>query len=498
MPWTTPNNLFLPLVGVGIFVGTFLGTVFSVLHAGAVLVTFLVLTFASLYFLNIKRAYILGALIFLFAAFLGVARAYTFDASIPHDLATVAGGEVALAGVVVSEPEAREQSTRFRLRVDTVDGHVRRGVVLVSTNPYEKVTYGDLVRVVGVFKKPEPFTTEDGVVFHYEQYLRAHRVTHVVSFAEVQVTESGKGNPVLAFLITIKQSLVKNIESLFPDPEAPLLAGLLLGEKQSLGSELYDAFQKAGVVHMIVLSGYNVSLVANTVMKVSGAVLPRAPSFVVSTLGIVAFALMTGASETTIRASLMALVLLVGTYLNRPHDTLRVLIGAGALMLLVNPFLLVYDLSFQLSFLATLGIILLANPIAARLKFLPMAFGIREIGGATIAAQIAVLPLLFYSIGSVSLVAPLSNILILGAVPYAMLFGFISSMLAFVHPFLAFPATLVTELFLSYILTLSVWFGTLPFASLSIPREIALILTVVSLGALSALVYAMRPKNVSK
>lgn len=498
MPWTTPNKLLLPLVFSGIFIGAFLGTIFSVTISTGVLALASIVAFVTICFLKHKRMYAFGIAVLLFSILLGIARAYTFNASIPNDLSMSGGSEVVLMGLVASEPEKREGAIRFRLNVETLDSRMRDGMVLVSTNPYEQVHYGDVVQVNGVLKKPESFVTDTGVTFHYEQYLRAHRTTHTISFAQVVVLEEKQGNSAISFLIIIKQSLVKNIEILFPDPEAPLLSGLLLGEKQSLGDELYEAFQKAGVVHMIVLSGYNVSLVANSVMKVSSAFLPRSPSFVVSIFSIVAFALMTGASETTIRASLMALVLLVGTYLNRPHEALRALLGAGALMLLFNPYLLVYDLSFQLSFLATLGIILWADSIALRLKFLPQAFGIRDIGGATLAAQIAVLPLLMYSIGAVSLIAPLSNILILGAVPYAMLFGFISSLLAFLHPLLAFPTVLITEFFLSYILTLSVWFGNLPLASFTVPREIAATLSVAAIFVIGGFFYAMRLKNVLK
>jgi len=304
-----------------------------------------------------------------------------------------------------------------------------------------------------------------------------------------------QGNAVVSSLYGVKDAFVERIEIILPDPEAPLLAGLLLGERESLGEELYESFQRAGVVHMIVLSGYNVSLVAQALIKTTEVLLPRFASIAVAGAGIVAFALMTGATETTVRASLMAAVLLLASVLRRPHSALRALLIAGTLMVLVNPYILLYDLSFQLSFVATAGIVLFAEPLSRRFTFLTTRFGIRDIAGATVVAQLAVLPLLITSIGNVSLVAPVANVLVLGAVPWAMLGGFVASMLAFIHPLLAFPATLITQGFLSYILAVSVWFGNLPFAAVTIPKELVATLLILCAGVLFIVSYRFMKRD---
>ncbi|MEK7613276.1 MAG: ComEC/Rec2 family competence protein [Patescibacteria group bacterium] len=470
MQWIKETNAILPLTVGGIFTGAFFGTVGNPLIVSG----FFVCVAVALILITLLRkrrhsVFLWGVVLILCAALLGSTRAYFFDQSISEDLVQFEGARVHMVGVVSSAPEKRETTTRLRVQIESVNQHPTLGVVMVSTDPYNAFHYGDRVAIEGVIKKPESFETDTGRAFNYEKFLRAHRVTHVISFANVEVVEENAGNQIIAALTSFKDTLVSRIELLLPDPEAPLLSGLLLGEQQSLGTRLYESFQRAGVVHMVVLSGYNVSLIVQALSKITETFLPLAARSTVLILAIVSFALMTGASETTVRASLMAGILLVGTLLARPHDALRALLVAGGVMVLWNPYLLLFDLSFQLSFVATAGILLWANPLAQKLSWLTERFGIREIAGATLAAQIAVLPVLVLSIGSVSLVAPFANILVLGAVPYAMFFGFVASVISFVHPLLALPFTFITQALLVYILTVSVWFGNLPFAAITIP-----------------------------
>jgi len=470
MQWTEKRNLFLPLLVGGIFAGVFLGTiippVFALLLCSSVS---LVLLVTATVFRKRNSFVVLALVLVSLASVLGSARAWIFTETIPSDLVVFEGQSVSLIGKVVTDPDERETSTRLTVFVQEVNGIISSGKILVTTHRYLDVSYGDVVHVQGILEKPESFETDTGRTFNYPKYLSAHRITHGLFFADVEVIEHGKGNIVLAALLGLKNRLVGRIDELLPDPEAPLLAGLLLGEKQSLGEDLYASFQRAGVVHMIVLSGYNVSLVVQALLKSTEMFLPRNLSFITAGFGIIAFALMTGATETTIRASVMAGILILASVLRRPYSALRALLMAGALMVLINPYLLLYDVSFQLSFLATAGIILFSDSIAKRLTFLPNFLGLREIGGATLAAQLAVLPILIISIGNVSVVSPFANMLVLAAVPWAMLFGFVASMLGFVGVWLALPFSTIAYGLLNYILNISVWFGDLPFASLTVP-----------------------------
>jgi len=135
-----------------------------------------------------------------------------------------------------------------------------------------------------------------------------------------------------------------------------------------------------------------------------------------------------------------------------------------------NPLILLHDPSFQLSFLATLGLLLLSEKISARLTFVPEKFLLREVASATLATQIFVLPLLLYQTGNLSLVALPANLFILAAIPGAMLFGFLTGMAGFVSAGIASLFGFITYLFLAYILSAVNFFSHLPFAAVTVPE----------------------------
>lgn len=390
-------------------------------------------------------------------------------------LDAVAGKRAVVEGTVVRDPDVREGGARITLRPERANGTALSDTprVLVLADRFAGVAYGDRVRVVGTLEVPESFETDSGRTFDYPKYLRAHGISHAMSFASVEVLETGQGNPTLAFLLSIKHALIDGIEMALPEPSAALAEGLLLGEKQSLGARLFDAFTAAGVVHIIVLSGYNVALVIESVLFIALRMLPHFLAYTLAALFVVAFALMTGASETTIRATIMALFMMMARVLRRPSAALRGLFIAAALMAVVNPFLVLYDLSFQLSVLATLGLILFSDGVAKRLRFIPERLGLREIVATTLATQVTVLPILILSVGALSLVFLPANALILPVVPFSMLLSFIAALVAIMVPSFALAFGFVAYLPLGWIIGVAEFFGTLPFATIAIPPSLA-------------------------
>lgn len=398
-----------------------------------------------------------------------------------------------IEGIVIADPDRREKVAMVKLRVDTLAGAMiyhSRPTVLLSVDPFTSLAYGDRITAEGTLKYPEPFDTDSGRTFDYPQYLRAQGVLYTMSFAKIEVIRGGDGNRAIAKLLDIKHLLERGINASLPAPESSLLGGLLIGDKHSLGATTTAAFRNAGVVHIIVLSGYNIALVMNAVLFMLASILPRIAAYSVAGLFIIGFAVMTGGSETTIRAVVMALIMMLASVLHRPKAALRALLFAAALMAISNPFLVLYDLSFQLSVLATLGLIVFADTIAARIRFVPKALGLREIVATTLATQVTVLPLLVLSVGQVSLVFLATNPLILPAVPVAMLTGFISSLVALVSPVLALPFSSVAYLILAYIINIATWFGSLPFASVAVPSEWDIV--ILPLLALTYLVIFVR------
>ena len=254
-----------------------------------------------------------------------------------------------------------------------------------------------------------------------------------------------------------------------PEPQAGLGEGLLLGVKQALGDELEDAFRTAGIIHIVVLSGYNIMLVVAFVMQLLSLFLKPKWRLLVGLIVIVGFAVMVGLSATVVRASLMAALLLIAGTIGRTYQIVRALFFAGAVMIAFNPYLLLYDIGFQFSFMATLGLILVTPAFKLVSKKELFISKVREYALATLATQIMVLPLLLYYMGEVSLIAVAVNVIVLPAVPLAMLGTFLSGLIALVSIPLALPTAFITNIILGFIVTVALWSAALPFAALSVP-----------------------------
>jgi competence protein ComEC len=163
----------------------------------------------------------------------------------------------------------------------------------------------------------------------------------------------------------------------------------------------------------------------------------------------------------------MAILVIVARLTGRTSEMVRLLFLAGFLMLLWNPLILLHDPSFQLSFVATLGLLVFAPIISEKLSFIPEKYFLRETASATIATQIFVLPLLLFLMGEISLVAVPVNLLVLLFIPITMFFGFFAGLVGFVSTALALPLAYVSYLFLSYILGVVEFFGSFSFASVT-------------------------------
>ncbi|MCH7597773.1 ComEC/Rec2 family competence protein [Patescibacteria group bacterium] len=377
------------------------------------------------------------------------------------------GEEIAVVGIVFDEPDERETTTRLVVKLDTFSGKAISTKALIVTERYPAFSYGDRIAITGILEKPKNFESGMGKEFDYVSYLGKDDIFYTIAFPTVEFVSAGEGNSVKSILFNIKREFLDTVSKLIPDPQASLLGGLVVGAKQSLGTVLQDKFRKTGIIHIVVLSGYNVTIVAEAIMRFF-SFLPKAAGMSLGALSIVFFAVMTGASATIVRASVMALLVILARATGRTYMITRALFLAGFFMVLHNPKIVIFDPSFQLSFLATIGLIYLAPQIEAYFKLVPTKWQLREFATATIATQLFVLPLILYMMGELSLVALPVNMLILMFVPLTMLFGFLTGVVGFVSLTLATPFAWVTHALLTYELFVVDIFSVLPFASISI------------------------------
>jgi competence protein ComEC len=407
------------------------------------------------------------------------------------ELESSVGQEIVFIGVVTNEPKINTNSTHLFVQSKT-------DTVLVTTDRHVPVAYGDVVSVSGQLKVPEKFTTELGRTFDYPGYLKAKGVEYTLPFAEVIVEEKGRGNIFVAFLLTVKYRFMNLLEAVIPEPHVGLGEGLLLGVKQALGEDIETDFRRTGIIHIVVLSGYNVMLVVTFFMLCFSFFLSPKKRVVAGVVAIVSFALLVGLSATVVRASIMASLLLFAQGFGRQYDVMRALFFAGAVMLFLNPYLLLYDIGFQLSFMATLGLLLITPHFESTVVTGVQKLRLKDFFLATVATQIAVLPLLMYHIGEVSLVSVVVNVLILPVVPVAMFLTFLTGLIAIVSAEVAAMVGFGAYVFLGYILFVAQWFAQLPFAVVTTPEFSVLHTAVLYCVIAAGLLYLKLPKQTKK
>lgn len=419
---------------------------------------------------------------FLCACVIGATR---FDVGrVAHDpqFAGRVGQHVNVEGRVVEEPDVREKSTRLTIRVTTVDGTAFNGseFVLAVTPAFTQVSYGDEVALSGVIKIPEPFESGTGRSFNYPQYLAAHNISYEIDFARATVHAHG-GNPLVRAALAIKSIYISGLRAVLPEPYAGLAAGITAGDKRSVGSELSDVFMRVSLIHILVLSGYNITVVMSVLLRLCSRV-PRVPKLMIS-LGTVAFfILISGGAPSAVRAGAMAYAAVFANMYGRQFIALRVLFAIIVGMVAWNPYILAFDPGFQLSVLATIGLILFAGPMSEYLYFVPERFGMREIIAATLSTQLAVLPLLLYQNGILSLVALPTNVLALVAVPLAMGFSAVAAIAGVIAGSWGVLFALPAYILLRYIVFVADTFASFPFAAVQVPAFNAYVLALVYVG----------------
>ncbi|MBU0981254.1 ComEC family competence protein [Patescibacteria group bacterium] len=291
------------------------------------------------------------------------------------------------------------------------------GRILLTLSPYFQVEYGDVLLVKGILEKP----SEDIEGFNYANYLARYRIWSVMkdpyALVAARAPPSLRGN-----IYKFKDFLMQRINQLLFEPEASFAAGLLLGSRKGMPEKLSDAFQAVGLTHIVAISGYNISLVIAAMFLMLGFLNLRV-RVVVSTVAIVLFVVLVGASAAVVRAGIMGSLALWGLFTGRKSQAFFGLLWSAVLMVLINPYTLPFDVGFQLSFASTLGL-LIFNPLFDGIfpewkRF----FALREAFILTLSAQVMTLPLIMFQFGRVSLVSVLANVLVAPFLPFAMLFS---------------------------------------------------------------------------
>lgn len=430
--------------------------------------TFGLISFASILFFGLVSNHKWGIIagVFVLAISLGIFRFHLADQSPSLLFEREVNQRISLFGTIIDEPSIGENSQKLTIGIQMGRDKTK---ILTTVNLDNDFQYGDQVNFSGELKKPENFITDQGKEFDYFNYLKKDGIFYTMSYPKVEIISRGNGNKVKSALLSIKEKFLETINFAVSSPESLLLGGLILGEKASFGRELRQSFVDTGTIHIVALSGYNVMIVAEWFMKLF-KFLSQTLGISVGVLLIWLFILMTGGSSTAIRAGIMATLALLARATGRNYDVARALTLAGVFMILLNPFVLAYDVSFQLSFIATIAVIFFAPRIEKYFWQVTNSFELRDIISVTCAAYIFVLPFILYKMGNLSLVALPANILILPFIPLTMFLGFLTGFAGFVWSQLALPFGYLSHWILHYELGVIDFFSDFSFAIFTLPN----------------------------
>ncbi len=354
-----------------------------------------------------------------------------------QDLAFYNGrGPAELTGWAAEPADRRDTSTLLKLQVERIafpqegTAYAVRGQALALLPPGGDWPYGARLTLAG-----QPVNPPEGAEFSYRDYLARKGVLTYLAYPRVRPVEGAAraGSPLLWAVYGLRERAHSAVEALFPPPEGPLIDGILLGLDRGLPPELEEDFRRSGTAHIIAISGFNMAVLAGLFMALFGRLFSRWWAALSALLALAVYTLLVGAGASVVRAAVMSGLSLAAAQIGRPGGGLNALCLAAGVMCLGDPNL-PWDVSFQLSFAATLGLLLYASRLqgaALRLfqKHLPghIAAPLAGLVGEnvlfTLVAQAFTLPVIWYHFGRISLVAPPANLFVLPAQAYLMIFA---------------------------------------------------------------------------
>ncbi len=462
---------FLLLFIFGIFLGFLTNKIFQPI--GLIFLIFAFILF-SVSWQNKKILFFAFALLFIF---LGIWRYQLAEWRINKErvkMKNLLNKEIILEGRIKAEPDIRKNSVQLVVQPEVINNQPIKGngnVLIISKNN-RNYNYGEELKVKGKIKEPEIFNN-----FDYKGYLERRGVYWIMFYPRTIWVKRGENDSFISVfysrILELKGFLRTIIYRNIPAPKSFILGAMLLGDKGRITKEVKEKLNVVGLRHLTAVSGMHIVILSSILMSLLISLgLWRNQAFYLTVVFIFIFILMTGFQPSGIRAGIMGFVFLLAEKVGRKYVPSRSLALAAFLMLVLNP-LLLFDVSFQLSFLAVIGIIyltpILENKVnrvkknileklsqikkkrEIKIPFSRFWRSLEKIILMTLAAQIFTLPILIYDFNRISLVALLTNFLVIPIIYWLMFFGFLFVFLSLFSPFLgwlfSFPCLFLLEYF---------------------------------------------------
>lgn len=321
------------------------------------------------------------------------------------------GQLIKVSGRLTEEPQAVENRQNFRL-----------GLFLITTERYPEFHYGDYLLITGRVKKQGYF--------------------YRLNYPQIVLKQTGT----VSLTVKLRNKLREVYRWCLPSPLDGVIAGVVLGDKSLLPADFWLRLRQTGTLHLMVASGANIAFLSGGLLGFLCFFFRRRLALIILIILIWFYSILTGLQPPIVRAAIMASLTYLAQLFGREAQAGRVLGLTGAVMIIINPNLLA-DVGFQLSFLATAGLIYLQPFLDKFFRHFPG----KENLTATLAAQAATLPILLTNFGQLNLASPVINFLVLWTIPYLLPLGMILGLmgvfwlkLAWLISFLLLPILLYT------------------------------------------------------
>lgn len=362
------------------------------------------------------------------------------------------GESIDVEGIIAIDPPQVDRNQQLTVRPDGKTQNLRASL-------YQPIVgqKGDRVWIRGTVQPPENYND-----FDYIGYLQRYEVYGVLKKPKIIVLKPKRNwrTPLMA----VKRYLIFQSRKLFLGQAGSLVLGMLIGERGNISEEVKSNFSKTGLSHVVAVSGFNMTIIVAMCASMAWYLGRRVTNYV-TVIIILSFVIITGASASVVRAAIMSLLVILAQFFGRSYTSGYALLWAAGLMVAFNPRILAWDIGFQLSMLATIGVLAVYSQIRPSQSFL------KTMIYPTLGAIIMTAPVIAFYFDTLSLIAPIANLFLLPLVPWIMLLGALSFL-----PLIGFGMSWITTVLVNLFLLAVKFFANLPFSSIEISASPSFIL----------------------
>ena len=415
-------------------------------------------------------------------------------------------GIVEVKGIVAQDPDVGDKTTHLHLSAREIKASEEwrqvSGTALLTVPRYPAYHYGDVLLGKGRLETPPRL---DG--FDYQNYLARQEIYSLMRYPKVETLATGQGAKPLAWIYSLRDRLSQTLARVLHEPQASLAQGIILGIRTNIPASLEDDFVRSGTAHILAISGINLTIVAGILVSLGiWAFGRRHYLYIWVALSIIwLYTLLTGLHPPALRAAIMVSLFLTADFLGRQRSGIIALFLAAAIMVGVSPQVL-WDASFQMSFMAMAGLIFICPPLQSLGRkavtatvgeegTLPrVANVLTDSFSVSLGAVLAIWPLTAYYFGIISWVGPLATFLALSVLPAIIVTGVLAGIFGLLFVPLGQAIAWLTWLFLSYILVVVKAFAAIPSSYIE-TSTLAVSLLVIYYAVLALALWANSQKQ---